>query len=86
MSSGGGKNTENLVAVPCDYKYNSLLTMAFSEYCSGLKYGQVTVSGFFHSKKLSEKVRCNLYLLNFIVTNGKDIVLVRLELKHFCYP
>lgn len=46
--------------------------MTFSEYCSDLKYAQVTLSWFFHSKKLSEKERCNLYVLNFILTNGKD--------------
>lgn len=58
--------------------------MAFSKYCSDLKYGHILVSWFFYRKTLPEKVKCNLYLLNFILTNGKGIVFVRLELKHFC--
>lgn len=58
--------------------------MAFSKYCSDLKYGHILVSWFFYRKTIPEKVKCNLYLLNFILTNGKGIVFVRLELKHFC--
>lgn len=58
--------------------------MAFSKYCSDLKYGHILVSWFFYRKTLPEKVKCNLYLLNFILTNGKGIVFVRLEFKHFC--
>lgn len=58
--------------------------MAFSKYCSDLKYGHMLVSWFFYRKILKEKVKCNLHLLNFNLTNGKGIVLVRLELEDFC--